>query len=114
VCRDDGLITIHDSKTTEVLFRLGNHVGIVRDVDWHPNGKRLATASNDGSMRVWDTETGTQTIAFDHFNGPVGSVAWSHNGQMLAAAGNNGVIHIFDASLGYAFEERRQESASAD
>ncbi|MEZ5943912.1 MAG: protein kinase [Planctomycetaceae bacterium] len=114
VCREDGLITIHDSKTTKILLTLSNHLGVVGAVDWHPQGDRLATASNDGTVRVWDVETGTQTIAFDRFEGPVRSVAWSHNGQMLAAAGKNGAIYIFDASKGYAPKERLLESSSTD
>lgn len=106
VCREDGLVTIHDPKTAALQTTLRNHLGVMRAADWHPDGRRLATASNDGTVRVWDTATGTQTLSFERFEGPVASVAWSHNGQMLAAAGKNGVIHIFDASDAHSATEQ--------
>ncbi|MCA9065962.1 MAG: WD40 repeat domain-containing protein, partial [Planctomycetaceae bacterium] len=114
VCREDGLITIHNSKTAEILHTLRNHLGVVGAVDWHPHGNRLATASNDGTVRVWDAVTGTQTVAFDRLEGPVRSVAWCHNGQMLAAAGKNGVIHIFDASRAQPDAEHVQAEHSGE
>jgi WD40 repeat protein len=108
VCRDDGLVTIHDSETTELQVSLNNHLGQVFCVDWHPSGNRLATASEDGTVRIWDAATGTQTISFERFGGSVACVAWSHNGQSLAVGGERGIVHIIDATVGY--ERAVQES----
>jgi WD40 repeat protein len=101
VCRDDGLVTIHDTETLNLQVSLKNHLGQVFCVDWHPEGKRLATASEDGTVRIWDAVTGTQTISFDRLEGPVTSVGWSHDGQSLAAGGDRGIVQVFDATIGY-------------
>jgi WD40 repeat protein len=107
ICRDDGLVTVHDSETMVLQTSLRNHLGQVLCVDWHPDGRRLATASDDGTVRIWDAPTATQTISFDRFDGPVSSVAWSHDGRSLAVGGQRGIVHIFDATVGY--ERARKE-----
>ncbi|MCA8988001.1 MAG: protein kinase [Planctomycetaceae bacterium] len=101
ICRDDGLICIHDGKTGERQLSLKNHLGQVLCVAWHPDGQRLASASEDGTVRIWDAVTGTQTISFEDFRGPVSSVAWRHDGLALAIAGSDGIVRILNASSGY-------------
>jgi len=62
-------------------------------VAWSPDGKRLATESDDGA-KVWDAETGKEllTVTGD-------SVAWNSDGTRLATATREGA-KVWDAETG--------------
>jgi len=36
---------------------LRGHSGVVRSVAWNPDGKRLATCSDDKTAKVWDVSS---------------------------------------------------------
>ncbi|MGA5508994.1 CHAT domain-containing protein [Streptomyces umbrinus] len=57
----------------------------VLGVAFSPDGRRLATASEDHSARVWDAETGTRLRTLTHDNAVLG-VAFSPDGRRLATA----------------------------
>ena len=62
----------------------------VNPVTFSPDGKLLATASDDGAARVWDATTGVNLLTL-----PVGSsagdVSFSPDGKRLAVGGVAGV-----------------------
>ncbi|MCA9126040.1 MAG: protein kinase [Planctomycetales bacterium] len=101
VARDDGVVTIHDAKSGNMLISLQNHRGRVHALAWHNDGGRLATASDDGVIRIWETSSGEQAFSFKPSDSAVKSVAWSHDGMSLAAAGHAGIVSIFCANAGY-------------
>ena len=51
-----------------------------------PDGKRLASASEDGTVKVWDAATGQETLTLKGHTGRVTSVAFSPDGKRLASA----------------------------
>jgi WD40 repeat protein len=50
-----------------------------------PDGKTLATASDDGTVKQWAVATGAQVATFGGFSAPVHAVAISPDGHFLAA-----------------------------
>src|SRR5262249_12821408 len=53
-----------------------------------PDGKRLASASQDQTVKVWDAQTGQELLSIKHAY-QVSDVAFSPDGQRLASAGHN-------------------------
>jgi WD domain, G-beta repeat len=51
-------VAVVDVATGDVIRRLIGHQGIVDIVLYSPDGKLLASASNDETIRLWDAETG--------------------------------------------------------
>jgi WD40 repeat protein len=64
-------------------------------VAWSPDGKRLATGSNDGTAKVWDAATGQELLTLRGNTGFVYSVAWSPDGKRLAAASDDKTVQVY-------------------
>jgi len=73
-------------------------------VGWSPDGRRLASASNDGTVKIWDPDAGQETATLRGHEDRVNAVSWSPDGQRLASASWDRTIRIWDASTGYMSE----------
>jgi eukaryotic-like serine/threonine-protein kinase len=78
---------------------LSGHTNAVNSVAWSPDGKRLATGSDDGTAKVWDVETGKASITVTGPGSSVTSVVWSPGGKRLAIA-VGAVVKVLDSKSG--------------
>lgn len=88
------------------------HKSTVTDLDWHPNGQLIATASTDLKCRVFSAYIadvdgspdagpfpqlapfGEPMAEFDNASAWVNAVAWSPKGNRLAFAGHGSSVHF--------------------
>ena len=80
-----GIISVFDTRSWERLVTCSGHRDTVQDLDFHPEGKRLVSASADGTVRIWNAVTGSQLLTMHHSYSWVLSAAFSPDGQTLAA-----------------------------
>lgn len=73
----------------------GLHGDGVWFVAYSPDGKRLATASNDNFLRIFDTATWKLLGRLDH-EVPVKTLAWHPDGSWLATADNSYAARLWD------------------
>src|SRR5215216_4104660 len=69
----------------------------VNGVAFSPDGKHLATASDDETARVWDTESGDEVGRMDHGD-KVKEVAFSPDGKDLVTVSDDKTARIWDLS----------------
>jgi WD40 repeat protein len=70
------------------------HADAVWDVEWHPDGRHLATACNDGLLYLWDTIAG-KAIKTAEASQTV-SLAFNRKGNLLASSGWDGKTRLWD------------------
>ena len=81
------------------VFR--GHISPVLCVAYSPNGKQIASGSNDKTIRIWDAQTG-QTIAspFRGHTDWIRSVSYSPDGTRIASGSSDKTIRIWNAQTG--------------
>jgi hypothetical protein len=79
---------------------LTGHDGPVNGVAFSPNGRLLATASDDKTVRLWNPAGGEHRRTLTGHDGAVLGVAFSPAGGLLATAGRDGTVRLWDPAAG--------------
>lgn len=85
----------------------GIDYGGIRRVAFSPDGRLLASGSNDGFVRIWDARSGKELHALRGHGREVGSVVFSPDGKVLASGGFDHIIHLWDVSSGKQLQPRQ-------
>ena len=61
-----------------------------------PDGKTVASGSDDGVVRLWDIDTGKVIAKWMAHSGRVWSVCWSRDGQRVVSGSADGTARVWD------------------
>ncbi len=86
----EGEVKVWDLKTFQEVFRLKGHAHKVSSIAYSPDGKWIATGSQDKTVKVLDANKGNELHNFKGHTKPVLSVAFSPDCKRIAA-GSGGV-----------------------
>ena len=106
---EKGTLTGHGMK-----MRMDVLVGTVYSVEFSPDGKMLASGSEDGTAKLWDVETGKvinnlswlekkilqEKMIVERYKASHYSVAFSSDGKMLASGLADYTIKLWDVKTG--------------
>ncbi|MDF5719550.1 MAG: hypothetical protein PUP91_03455, partial [Rhizonema sp. PD37] len=79
---------------------LGGHAKPVRSVSFSPDGKMLASTSNDNTVKLWDTRTGKEITTLTGHTNSVNGVSFSPDGKMLASASSDNTVKLWNTKTG--------------
>lgn len=98
---------VNDTKTLDDLVKLLwrnvdsplllatlKHDNIVRSVSWSPDGKSLATGSEDDCAKVWTIDGRLKTTL--RHRGQVSNVSWSPDGKLLVTTSEDKSAKVWD------------------
>ena len=72
----------------------------VNSVAWSPDGRKIASGSEDKSLRVWDATSGAIMATLKGHSDYVTSVAYSPDGKYIASGSCDKSLRVWDAMSG--------------
>ncbi|HEY7126564.1 MAG TPA: protein kinase [Ktedonobacterales bacterium] len=81
-------------------FIFTGHLASINALAWSPDGKLIASASDDTFVQVFEATTGTRRLIYRGHAEEVATVSWSPNGRLIASAGQDRTVQVWDAASG--------------
>ena len=105
--RPAGLIAhIWDTDNGRLLQTLVGHSEFILDIQFSPNGKWVATASEDRTARVWEVASGREVASLPH-PGKVLGVSFGSDGEVLATGCDPGDLAVETGESAFLWDWQR-------
>ena len=88
------------STLSKALYTYHGHSASINTVAWSPDGKRIASGSDDHTVQVWDAANGGHVFTYRGHTDHVVTAAWSPDGKRIASGSNDGTAQVWDAADG--------------
>ncbi|MGI8502529.1 MAG: AAA-like domain-containing protein [Hassallia sp.] len=88
------LLNIHQKNSLE------GHKDVVRSVVYSPDGKTLASASDDSSIKLWNIATGKKIATLTGHKDGVNSATYSPDGKTLVSTSVDKTIKLWNVATG--------------
>ena len=66
-------------------------------VEWSPDGRRIASGSDDGTVQVWDAADGSHVYTYRGHSDIIWTMAWSPDGKRIASGCADKTVQVWDA-----------------
>ncbi len=79
---------VPQKDTMRLQHLLAGHDGSINDMNWSPDGTKIATASTDRTVAIWNTFTGKRLLVLSGYLSSVRHVSWSPDGTKIVTNSN--------------------------
>ena len=95
---NEPLVRLHSVPDGKVVRELRGHSQVVRAVTFSPDGRTVASGSQDGTVRLWDVATGQERRRLEGHRGSVHAIAFTADGRTLVSGGDDTTVLVWDVS----------------
>jgi WD40 repeat protein len=89
-------ITLWEVATGKAQATLKGHIADVSCVAFRPDGKILASGSDDGTITLWDVRAAQKVASFKAHDAAISSLAFSAHGGVLASGSADKTIKLWN------------------
>ncbi len=107
----DNGIAIWDVASGRQLIHFGS--GVIDDVAFSPDGRRIVSGHMNNAVTVWDAATGQPLAQMSGHTKRALSVAFSPDGRVVASGSEDGTARLWDAATGAPLKAPRGANAAA-
>jgi WD40 repeat protein len=93
-----GLIRLWDAADGRAIRDLQGHASGVLDLSFAPDGRTLASASQDRTVKLWHLATGRELRTLRGYDGVVRGLAFAPDGRALATGGFSDGVRVWEAA----------------
>jgi WD40 repeat protein len=87
-----------DKRGWKEAGTLLGHEGKIWGLAFSPDGKTVASTSEDGTLRLWEVATGKERCCFVGHRGDVWCLSFSPDGRRLASGGGDATTFVWDVT----------------
>jgi WD40 repeat protein len=88
------------NKNFDTLINELHAAAAMNSVYYSPDGRRLASGSDDGTVRIWDSQSGACLSVLEGHTDAVFSVCYSPDGRRLVSGSRDRMVRIWDVESG--------------
>jgi len=90
----------HDDENHKGRGEQRGNEAVVWSIVLSPNGKTVASGSEDGTVRLWDIETKKVVAKWTGHTGAAMTLCWSVDGERVVSGSNDGTIRVWNVESG--------------
>ena len=108
----EAIAELRDVATGQIAASLKGHARHVTCAAFSPDGKTLATGSEDRLIKLWDADTGQERLTIQGHTDSVRTIAFSPDGSRLVSQGLGNLARVWDVKTGAQLLELESQSAA--
>jgi WD40 repeat protein len=82
------------------VLPLSGHSDVITAIASSPDGRYLATSSNDGTARIWDASNGRVITVLNGGGAPLTNIQFGATAGLALTVDDHGLVHIWDTGIG--------------